>query len=71
MTQLKTQEDRDIETTNRIMANIKPYLFFQQEITDFVAKRMLAQAEEIRTRGLKSVALATIYYSMNNPELGL
>lgn len=70
MTQLKTQEDRDIETTNRIMANIKPYLFFQQEITDFVAKRMLAQAEEIRTKGLKSVALATIYYSMNNPELG-
>ncbi|HCM9498371.1 TPA: hypothetical protein N5O02_002459 [Enterobacter asburiae] len=70
MTQLKTQEDKDIDATNRIMANIRPYLFLEQEITDFVAKRMLAQAEEIRTKGLKSVALGTIYYSLNNPELG-
>lgn len=70
MTQLKKQEDRDIDTTNRILANIRPYLFLEQKITDFVAKRMLAQAEEIRTKGLKSVTLGTIYYSLNNPELG-
>lgn len=70
MTQLKTQEDMDIVATNRIMANIRPYLFLEQKITDFVAKRMLAQAEEIRTKGLRSVALGTVYYSLNNPELG-
>jgi len=70
VTQLKTQEDKDILATNRIMSNMKPYLFFEQKITDFVAKRMLAQAEEIRTKALKSVALGTIYYSLNNHELG-
>lgn len=70
MTQVKTQVQRDIDTTNRILANLQPYLFFEQEITDFVAQRMLAQAEEIRTEGLRYVTLGSLYYSLNNPDRG-
>ena len=70
MTQAKPQEQRDIDTTNRILGGLQPYLFFEQEITDFVAKRMFAQAEGIRNEVLRFVALATIYYSLDNPGRG-
>ncbi|HHA1555168.1 MULTISPECIES: hypothetical protein [Enterobacter] len=68
--QPKTQESKDIQTVNRVVMTLRPYLCFEQDITVFVKERTAKQIEEIQDPGLKCSALSVFYFTLGDIERG-
>ncbi|MBU9842184.1 hypothetical protein J1780_19740 [Rahnella aceris] len=71
MAQPKTQRSKDIAATNRIIENLNPYLFFEREMNEFVTQRTAAQISEIKDRGFRAVSEGSLFFAMNNTDLGI
>ncbi|WP_370620459.1 hypothetical protein [Pantoea ananatis] len=71
MIQPKTQRSKDIAATNRIIENLNPYLFLEREISLFVTQRTVAQIAEIKDLGLRAVSEGSLFFAMNNTDLGI
>ena len=69
--QPKTQESKDIQTINRVVMTLRPYLCFEEDITVFVKERTVMQIEEIHNPGLKSSALSVYYFTIGEVEKGI
>lgn len=68
--QPKTQESKDIQTVNRVVMTLRPYLCFEQDITVFVKERTAKQIEEIQDPGLKCSALSVFFFTLGDIERG-
>lgn len=71
MTTPKSKKANDIATSNRIAAYLTPYLFSDEQITMFIAKRALEQAKEIDDPAVRLSTISMVYFSAYEAEKGI
>lgn len=71
MSNVNPQHSKDIEVVNRVLTNLMPYLFYEQEMTSFVTQRTQSQVNEIKDYSLKCVAQSNLYFSMGKVSDGI
>lgn len=71
MTTKKTNETHDIATSNRLIENLKPILFFEEEMTKFIEARSFDEAAKIKDTPLRLATLSFIYFCVSKTQDGI
>lgn len=69
--QPKTQRSKDIQTVNRVVKTLRPYLCFEDEITVFVTERIKKQISEVKDKGLWLTANSFYHFTLGDVEKGI